>query len=313
LIEFLSVFLFFLFFLLLIVYVKIPFSEIVILFGVFAFASLKLLPTLINIVRSIQLLRYNYANVSLIFDEIVVNKKNNFLKESIKISEPINKIIFNSVSFKHLDSKDNILENLNFEINLGDKIGIIGETGSGKTTLTNLISGLIEPSEGEIIINGKKTSNYNFFDQLGYVAQNVYLTDDTILSNIAFEKKISGKQMTRLENIIQKLNLQNLIDSSPQKLDTIIGERGSKLSGGQIQRIGIARALLNNPNILILDEASSSLDEKTEEEVLNNIFSLMADKIVIFSTHRKKVLSYCNKILEINNKNITLKTNNFIN
>jgi ABC-type multidrug transport system fused ATPase/permease subunit len=312
LIEFLCVFIFFLFFLFLTLASEILFEEIIILFGVFAFASVKLLPTFLQIIRSTQLLRYNHANINLIFDEVTQNKNNYILKNISEIINEVKKIIFENVSFSYSHSEKNILKNLNFEINAGDKIGIIGETGSGKTTLTNLISGLIEPSEGKILVNGLEYSNCNFFGQLGYVSQNVYLFDDTILSNITFEKKISKEQEIKLNRILEQLNLRNLVQDSPDKLNMVIGERGGKLSGGQIQRIGIARALYKNPNILLLDEATSSLDEETEEIILKNIFSLMKNKILIFSTHRKKVLDYCNKILEITNFNVTLKINDNI-
>ncbi len=312
LIEFLCVFIFFLFFLFLTLASEILFEEIIILFGVFAFASVKLLPTFLQIIRSTQLLRYNHANINLIFDEVTQNKNNYVLKNISEIINEVKKIIFENVSFSYPHSEKNILKNLNFEINAGDKIGIIGETGSGKTTLTNLISGLIEPSEGKILVNGLEYSNCNFFGQLGYVSQNVYLFDDTILSNITFEKKISKEQEIKLNRILEQLNLRNLVQDSPDKLNMVIGERGGKLSGGQIQRIGIARALYKNPNILLLDEATSSLDEETEEIILKNIFSLMKNKILIFSTHRKKVLDYCNKILEITNFNVTLKINDNI-
>ena len=312
LIEFLCVFIFLLFFLFLTLASEILFEEIIILFGVFAFASVKLLPTFLQIIRSTQLLRYNHANINLIFDEVTQNKNNYILKNISEIINEVKKIIFENVSFSYSHSEKNILKNLNFEINAGDKIGIIGETGSGKTTLTNLISGLIEPSEGKILVNGLEYSNCNFFGQLGYVSQNVYLFDDTILSNITFEKKISKEQEIKLNRILEQLNLRNLVQDSPDKLNMVIGERGGKLSGGQIQRIGIARALYKNPNILLLDEATSSLDEETEEIILKNIFSLMKNKILIFSTHRKKVLDYCNKILEISNFNVTLKINDNI-
>ena len=305
LIEFLSVFLFFIFFIFLMIIVKTDFDEIIILFGVFAFAALKLLPTLINIVRCFQTLRFHSSVVDRVYEELQ-NKipYENF--KNITVKTKIKKIKINNLTHFYTDGTK-IFENINFEINYDDKIALTGKTGSGKSTLINLMNGLLLPNKGEILINDVKLNNKNFSGQFGYVAQSVYLLDDTLLFNITFENDESKCNIERVNQLIEILNLKELVGSLDLGIKGIVGERGSKLSGGQIQRIGIARALYKQPSILFLDEATSALDESTEQSILNKIFKEMQNQIVIFSTHRKKVLDYCNKIIEIENNNISIK------
>ena len=304
LIEFLSVFIFFIF---LMIIVKTDFDEIIILFGVFAFAALKLLPTLINIVRCFQTLRFHSSVVDRVYEELQ-NKipYENF--KNITVKTKIKKIKINNLTHFYTDGTK-IFENINFEINYDDKIALTGKTGSGKSTLINLMNGLLLPNKGEILINDVKLNNKNFSGQFGYVAQSVYLLDDTLLFNITFENDESKCNIERVNQLIEILNLKELVGSLDLGIKGIVGERGSKLSGGQIQRIGIARALYKQPSILFLDEATSALDESTEQSILNKIFKEMQNQIVIFSTHRKKVLDYCNKIIEIENNNISIKKN----
>jgi len=307
LIEFLSVLLFFIFFIFLMIVVKTDFDEIIILFGVFAFAALKLLPTLINIVRCFQTLRFHSSVVDRVYEEL----QNKIPYEDfgdVAISTKIKKIKINNLTHFYTDGTK-IFENINFEINHDDKIALTGKTGSGKSTLINLMNGLLLPNKGEILINDIKLDNKNFSGQFGYVAQSVYLLDDTLLFNITFENDKSKCNIDRVNQLIKILDLKELVESLNFGIKEIVGERGSKLSGGQIQRIGIARALYKQPSILFLDEATSALDESTEQSILNKIFKEMQNQIVIFSTHRKKVLDYCNKIIEIKNNNISIKKN----
>ena len=136
---------------------------------------------------------------------------------------------------------------------------------------------------------------------IGYVSQFVYVVDDSILFNIALSEEVSNKSKNFIIKLLQILNLKKL---SNKNLRSPLGERGSKLSGGQIQRIGIARALYREPSILILDEATNALDDKTENKVLDYLFDKFNDKIIIFCTHKKKLLKYCTKIIEVKNKKI---------
>lgn len=313
-VEFFGIFIFFIFFLILLYFSKINFSEIIVLFGIFAFASLRLLPNIIGIVRSFQNLKFNLPSVNIINEEFINNNYNKNENNKVILKNelgPVKSILFEKVSFSYSSKLSPTLKNINLEILSGDKVCIIGETGSGKTTLLNIISGLLLPSEGKIKINKDLAlSLYGIKEKIGYVSQATYLADDTISSNIALKDLILEEDFKKIENIIKVLNLTNLdqlIKSSKKNLS--VGERGSRLSGGQIQRIGIARAIYRDPSILILDEATSALDEKTEKSILDFLFGYMKNGIIIFSTHRKSVLKYCNKILEVKNNEVNLLDN----
>jgi ABC-type multidrug transport system fused ATPase/permease subunit len=312
-IEFIGVLIFFIFLLFLIIYSSLNFGEIVVLFGVFVFASLKLLPAVISLVRSAQSIKFNLPACEVIYQILKNSNDFNNLQEfakEFKENKNINltSMEFKNVSFIYNSEKSPILNHLNFQINKGDKVALIGETGSGKTTLLNLISTLIIPSSGEIVINNfdKINSFKEIRKRIGYVSQFVYLSDNSVLFNIALTNDITEDQKKIIMQIIKNLNL-NIINNRPIDVFSSIGERGSKLSGGQMQRIGIARALYRNPDILILDESTNALDEENEEEILKFLVKEFDTKIIIFCTHKKEILKYCNKILEVKNGAVKIK------
>jgi ATP-binding cassette subfamily B protein len=275
------------------------FNEVVVIFGIFAFAAIRMLPNLVQIIRSFQVLKFNYPAINTVYNGLRKNNKKNNKKSNFR---NIDSISFNKVNFAYPEKSISTLDNVNFKLKAGDKVGIIGETGSGKTTLINLISGLLLPTKGKILINSKNyiNSEENKMN-IGYVSQFVYVVDDSILFNIALSEEVSNKSKNFIIKLLQILNLKKL---SNKNLRSPLGERGSKLSGGQIQRIGIARALYREPSILILDEATNALDDKTENKVLDYLFDKFNDKIIIFCTHKKKLLKYCTKIIEVKNKKI---------
>ena len=293
LIEFVGILIIFIFYSYLNFILKIELSEIFVILGVFAFASVRLLPNLIAVVRSYQSIKFNYPAIDNVYSEL---GKGLNLNQKFKRIDEINRINFQNVSFKYPNTSKDVLKSVNFLFKKGDKIGITGETGSGKTTLINLISGLLKPAKGKIGIN---TINEIDFDKyklnIGYVSQSVYLSDDSIYFNISLNENNSKKDRDRIKRLLGILNLNKFKKSS--KLS--IGERGSKISGGQIQRIGIARALFQKPSMLILDEATSALDENTERKILKYIFENFKESIIIFCTHKKKLLRYCNKVINV--------------
>ena len=307
--EFLSILIFFSFFLYLAVFKSVPLSDVIILFGVFAFAAIKLLPNLVNIVRAFQLVKYNASATDIVYEEIINNSEVKIKKTINNSSLSIDSIELKNISFTYSRKSKKILENVDFKINSNDKIALMGQTGSGKTTLLNIFSGLLEPTAGEIAINkdcGLKINSFS--NKIGYVSQSTFLSDETISFNVAMERNITAKKLSWINELITNLQLQDILNNK-EKLNTVVGEGGSKLSGGQIQRLGIARALYRKPQILFVDEATASLDKFIEEKVLEYLFSSMKNGIVIFSTHRKKIHSYCNKILEINDKKLLVKNN----
>jgi ABC-type bacteriocin/lantibiotic exporter with double-glycine peptidase domain len=196
------------------------------------------------------------------------------------------------------------LNDISFKINSGYRVGIVGKTGSGKTTLINLISGLLSPSKGKIKINYSKEFNPAKTKlNIGYVSQSVYLSDDSIINNIALSDKISKKNIDFINKILEMLDL---IGFTKKYERLSLGERGARISGGQIQRIGVARALYRSPSLLVLDEATSALDEKTENKIIKYLLNEFKKKIIIFCTHKKKLLNYCNKIIEVKNNKIKI-------
>ena len=203
-------------------------------------------------------------------------------------SEKFSKLEIVNLSFNYNTEKPNILKDINLTVKSGDLVGIIGQSGEGKSTLIDLILGLLKPTKGSIIIN--EYDNYynssSWKNKIGYVPQNIFLTDDTLKRNIAFGVEDELINENQIYNAINSAQLGDLVKNSNEGIETIVGERGIKLSGGQRQRIGIARALYHNPEILILDEATSSLDVKTEKEVMKSINLLSKSKTIIIATHR---------------------------
>ena len=282
-------------------------SEVLISIGVFSFAAIKLMPSISLLTSQYQLMKYNIPVVDVLFEEIkkANQKQNNLLKDKCNLNENFENLNFKDLSFGYENKNKDLFKKINIEINKKDKIGIIGETGIGKSSFINLICGLFDDYSGKIFYNKKELRQNNldiYKSFFSYVPQHVYLLDDTILNNIIFgvtERKINKK---KIEKIIKIVELENTINQLPNKLDTIVGEGGSKLSGGQIQRIGIARALYKDRSILILDESTSALDEKTEINILKSLFENYSEKTILVITHRKKPLEYCQRLLEIKNQ-----------
>jgi len=279
--------------------------EILKLTAIYAVVTIRLVPSSTRIITAIQRIRTYAPSLILIKDEYL----NNDISEPDKLENKISKINFekiefNNVNFGYEDNK-NILTDIDLVINRGEIIGFYGESGSGKSTLINLISGLIKPKSGKIKINGFDLENIkkNWLSILGYVPQQVTLFNDTIANNISFFEDNSDKKKLS-DNIYKSLDQSNLKDfilTLPNKEETIVGENAAKLSGGQIQRIGISRALFKDPQFLIFDESTNSLDDKTENEIIQFVFSLKKLKTVIIISHDQKILKDCDKIFEVKN------------
>ncbi len=307
-IEFIGILIFFIFFILLIFYSSMDLNEILVLFGVFAFACLRLLPTVIGFIRSFQNIKFNLPACDVVYQVLKDLKDSDvFLSDHGLIKNQLENIEFKNVSFSYRGQTFPVLKDLTFSIKKGDRIAVTGETGSGKTTLLNLISSLISPSTGKIIINN--IDKIDFYKQIrnriGYVSQSVYLSDNTVFFNVTLRNNVTEEERKNLLFILDSLNLTTINNEKINQFN-FVGERGSKLSGGQIQRIGIARALFRDPDILILDESTNALDDENEEKILNYLIKKFSKKIIIFCSHKKEILKYCNKIIEVKNNTVSI-------
>jgi ABC-type multidrug transport system fused ATPase/permease subunit len=283
-----------------------PLTDLVPTLALFAASAFRIIPSISRILNSIQTITFNLPVVNVIYKEIeIIRENNNILnkKNSVKIEE---KQIFNEfLELKNVEFSYNsnlVLKNINLKISKGECIGIIGVSGSGKTTLIDLITGLLEPTRGELLIDGSRNLNEvkkNWQENIGYVPQSIYLMDDTFYKNIAFGHSEEDIDKAKVANSIKAAQLEDLINSLPDGLNTKIGERGVRLSGGQRQRIGIARALYSEPKILVLDEATSSLDNKTENDFMNSVNKLRGTITIIIVAHRLTTLSNCDFIYKL--------------
>ena len=276
------------------------------LLAIFILAAYRVLPLLQHIFRNMISLNFNFPVLE-ILDNIMKLPSDN--EEKLGFTSNENKEIeFKNVSFAY-NRTSQIFNKLNFNIKQSSVTAIIGSTGIGKTTIIDLLLGFYSPSSGEIIIGGKDTRDKNNFDKtklIGYVSQNIALIDDTIANNIAFGIPEDNINYELVEKVIKQSSLKEFIDTLENGYSTRIGERGVKLSGGQCQRIGIARALYLNPNILIFDEATNALDSITEEKIFKSIKTDNKNITIIVITHRLSSLKLCDKIF-------LLKKNEIIN
>jgi ABC-type multidrug transport system fused ATPase/permease subunit len=282
-------------------------EEIVPIVGSFAVIAFRIMPTVNRIFVSVQSIKYSQSSLFKLTNELKNFQPIKF-KEKPKNNNNFNKSIkIKNISFNYPDNSKTILKDLTLEINKGQKIGIQGMSGEGKTTLLDIILGLLKPSEGLLTIDDIPY-NYDQFQLnslVGYVPQEIYLLDDTIKNNIIYGRSSIANIDDKINDSLKKAGLLDFIESLPQKLETITGERGARLSGGQRQRIAIARALLNNPDILVLDEATSALDTITENEIMKQI-GLLKNITVLIVTHRIQILFDCDKIYKLENGQLKL-------
>jgi ATP-binding cassette subfamily C protein len=276
--------------------------------ALFVLSLQRLLPAVNEIISSYNGLRYNIYALNPIHKDLttlekkVKNRKNNAKKLELK-----KEITLKSVVFSYPKSEEEVLKKISLSIKKGSAIGLVGSTGSGKTTLVDIILGLLEPVKGEVLVDKRniQENTQEWQKNIGYISQSIYLSDDTIRNNIAFgidEKEIDDE---KVKKALKAAQLDEFVDRLKDRVDTFIGERGVRLSGGQRQRIGIARALYNDPEVLVMDEATSSLDNITERFVIKSIEQLKKDRTIIIIAHRLTTVKNCDKLYIIKNGQIT--------
>jgi len=273
----------------------------------FGFAAFRLLPSVNRLLGSFNSLQFGEPIIDTLSQEVkhFYSKTNTYKEEQ----RPEKGFVFEhsieliGVSYKYPGSTDNSINNISLKIMKGESVGFIGKSGAGKSTLIEIVLGLLVPDSGKIYIDGKDIQNQlnAWHNQIGYVQQDIFLLDDSILSNIIFGDDDSEVNIKKITEAIKSAQLSEFVASLPEGLNTKLGERGVRLSGGQKQRIGIARALYRNCSILIFDEATSSLDNETEAEIVSTIKNLKKEKTVIIIAHRLSTIEYCDRVIELNN------------
>ena len=274
--------------------------------GVFVAAVFRLMPSLNKILTAFQNIKYYSSSVDIVYSEFLNLQNKSLDQEEKDLEVPKDKIEIQNLSFSYNSDLKPILNEVNLEIKVGETIGIIGASGEGKSTFIDLLNGLYKPTGGKILADNKKIQNnlYSWNKNIGYVAQDIFLIDDTVEQNITFGRDQDNIDYEALNYALKKAQLIDFVEGLAQGLKTKVGERGVQISGGQKQRIGMARALYNDPEILILDEATSSLDTKTEQALMEAIYSLKKKKTIIIVAHRMSTLTKCDRIFEIKNNKL---------
>ena len=270
--------------------------------GAIALGAQRLLPALQNCYASWSVITGSRA---LLFDSLLLLEQpistdsSNTLAERMDFKENIR---LDSVSFRYKKNTPWVLDNLNLEISKGERIGFVGETGSGKSTSLDLIMGLLEPTTGEVIIDGKPLTDvelHKWRKNIAHVPQSIFLIDSSMAENIAFGVPKELIDIKLVQDAAKQAQIAEFIERQPNGYDSPVGERGVQLSGGQRQRIGIARALYKKANVLIFDEATSALDDTTEKAVMDAIEGLDRSVTVLFIAHRLTTLRNCDRIIEL--------------
>ena len=276
-------------------------NDIVPTIGVFAVACARLLPSISSILNDFT--RINYSKFA---TDTCYNDIKNIQNIDLTKRREIENLSFKKIILKmfHLNTQiqKNILNKLNFEINQNDVIAIVGPSGSGKTTLIDLLLGLLNPTEGEISINQNKLKNENNLSILSaYLPQNCLVIEDTIKKNISLELDKDKIDLNLVNKSLEEANLKTFVDTLPEGVETKIGENSLRLSGGQTQRLAIARNFYLKKEIIIMDEATSSLDEENEDSIIDSLNNIKVKKTIILITHKLKLLKNFEKIFSLEN------------
>jgi len=278
------------------------------LLGAFALGAQRLLPAMQQSYNSWATINAYSAEILCVIESLsqkvlIDLEKDRKLNKKKKLNIFKNKIHVKSIGFKYQKDSPLILENINLEINKGEKIGIIGSTGEGKSTFIDILMGLLKPTYGEILVDGVNIHSIKYVEtwmkNLAHVPQNIYLTDNSFAENIAFGIKKDEIDFAKVKQCANMAKISSYIESCPSGYETFVGEGGINLSGGQKQRIGIARSLYKESELIIFDEATSALDRKTEEEVMDSIRNLSKEKTILLVTHRLSTLKFCDRIFKI--------------
>lgn len=278
-------------------------NDILPILGLFGMAAIRLLPSINRIVTSVTGIRTNVVLLESVLEGLNSLEEDS-AKEQARLQDdapPLEletSIEARELTFRYKSSSERVLDGISFSIGRGELIGFVGSSGAGKSTLVNILLGLLEAEGGELLVDQQPIDpqDARWQKMFGYIAQDTYLCDDTIRRNIAFGIEESKIDDDAIWKALKLARLDDFVRSLPEGLDTMVGEKGTRLSGGQHQRAGIARALYHEPDIIIMDEATSNLDNITEREIADAIEALGGDKTVIIIAHRLTTIRNCDRI-----------------
>lgn len=277
-------------------------SAIIPILTLFAMASVRLMPAVQQLSAMYSAVRYNLVAINPLYDDLkeLEYYREKFLadrssRERVSLED---RIQAKNVSYSYPGSDEKAVEGISFEVLKGQAVAFVGESGAGKTTILDLLLGLLEPSKGEIKVDGmnihEKKSAWQ--KNVGYIPQSIYLADEALRNNIAFGIPDEEIDDNKVMQAVESAQLGTMVSRLPNGLDTMIGENGTRISGGQRQRVGIARALYHNPRVLVMDEATSALDNITEKEINLAIEALKGDRTIIIIAHRLTTVENCNRL-----------------
>jgi len=274
-------------------------NAIVPVVGLFALSAFRVLPSVNKIVNGLQTLKVTRSTIETIHQDLglAVPQSNGIDDVQFEFSL----LSTSNLNFRYEMTDEDVLKNVNISVQRGEAVGFVGQSGSGKSTLIDILLGLLDPKNGSVSINGLSIGEVKRQWQhiVGYIPQTIFLMDDSLRRNIAIGIADIEIDEVAIQDALKSAQLEEFVASLPDGLDTVVGERGVRLSGGQRQRIGIARALYHRPSVLVLDEATSSLDTETEKGVMQAVQALQGDKTVIIVAHRLSTVEYCDRLYRL--------------
>jgi len=276
--------------------------------SVFVLAAFRLLPAMTRLVNEMNSILHNLVAVDAVYKSLFEEEDDlaNVPPPMVTLPDSVCDIIVRDVTFRYPTVPDPVLENITLTISNKKSAAFIGPSGAGKTTLADLILGILVPKSGTIIYDGKSVhQNFDDWSQhVGYIPQHIYLLDESIRKNVAFGIDNANIDEGKVWRALEQAQLADFVRSLPDGMETIVGDRGVRLSGGQRQRIGIARAIYEDPPILVLDEATSSLDNETEKAVMDAVMGFQGNKTMLIVAHRLTTIEHCDMIYKVENRKV---------
>ncbi len=273
--------------------------------GLFAVVTFRLMPSVSRLLNVMQSLKYCLPVIDILEKDLILYAPD-LIEKEFKQSSFHNSLELQHITYTYPGVSSPSLKDISLTIQCGESVGFIGTSGAGKSTLVDILLGLLPPDHGVVSVDGDDIQKNlrAWQNQIGYVPQSIYLTDDTLLRNIAFGLSSEQINQESVLNAIRAAHLDDFIQSLPEGINTVVGERGVRLSGGQRQRIGIARALYHDPTVLVLDEATSALDTATEQGVMEAVRELQGSKTIIIVAHRLSTIEHCDRLYQLENGQI---------